>query len=114
MGLKTSEVYRCLEKKTLIFGFEMLDVFAVFILLSVSNFLFSGFRYKALWTWTPALALALFLKISKAGKPENYLLHWIRFQFSPGVLSCFPLALKRNRFVDKFASQTVKRKGRSS
>ena len=52
MGLKTSEVYRCLEKKTLIFGFEMLDLFAVFLVLAILNFVFSSVKYKALWTWT--------------------------------------------------------------
>jgi hypothetical protein len=100
VGLKTSEVYRCLEKKTLIFGFEMIDLFAVFLLLALSNFFFSGLRYKVLWTWAPALALALFLRLGKAGKPENYLLHWVRYQISPGVLSSFPLAQPRKRFVN--------------
>jgi hypothetical protein len=100
-----------LEKKTLIFGFEMLDLFAVFLLLALSDFVFSGLRYKALWTWTPALALALFLRISKAGKPENYLLHWVRFHFSPGVFSAFPLAPKRKRFADSSRVQSTTRKG---
>ena len=111
MSLKTSEVYRCLEKKTLIFGFEMLDLFAVFLLLALSNFLFSGFRYKVIWTWTPALALALFLRIGKAGKPENYFLHWVRFQVSPGILSAFPLASIRKKFVDSSRRNSNKQKG---
>ena len=107
MGLKTSEVYRCLEKKTLIFGFEMLDLFAVFLVLAILNFVFSSVKYKALWTWTPALCLALFLRIGKSGKPENYLLHWVRFQISPGVLSAFPLSPKRKRFVESKKTKGV-------
>ena len=101
MALKTSEVYRCLEKKTLIFGFEMVDLFAVFLLLALLNFLFAGVRYKFLLAWGPALALALFLRIGKVGKPENYLLHWVRFHLSPGILSAFPLAPRRKRFIER-------------
>lgn len=92
MALKTSEVYRCLEKKTLVFGFEMLDLFIVFTVFALSSLVFSGIRYKFIWTWGPALALALFLRFGKSGKPENFLLHWIRFQFSPGIFAAFPLA----------------------
>ncbi len=44
MALKTSEVYRCLEKRTLIFGFAMVDVFAVFIVFAALNFVYSGIR----------------------------------------------------------------------
>ncbi len=99
MALKTSAVYRCLEKKTLIFGFEMVDLFAVFLLLATLNFLLASVRFKFVWTFGPALALALFLRIGKAGKPENYLLHLVRFHLSEGVLSAFPLAPKRRRFI---------------
>src|SRR5271170_2118103 len=95
MALKTSEVYRCLEKKTLVLGFEMVDLFAVFTLFSILNLLLSGIRYKFLLTAGPALGLALLLRLGKAGKPENFMVHWIRFQFAPGVLSAFPLAKER-------------------
>lgn len=92
MAIKTSEVYRCLEKKTLVFGFEMLDLFAVFTVFALLSLILSGIHYKAVLTWGPTLALALFLRFGKSGKPENFLLHWVHFQFSPGVLSAFPLA----------------------
>lgn len=99
MALKTSDVYRCLDKKALVLGFEIVDLLAVFLFLSVLNFLFRGLPYKFFITWVPALGVALFLKLGKAGKPENYLLHWVRFQFIPIVFSSFPLAHKRVRFI---------------
>ena len=99
MALKTSEVYRCLEKKTLIFGFELLDLFAVFTLLAGLNFICSGVRFKFIWTWGPAAILALVLRIGKSGKPENYLLHLARYHLAAGVLHAFPLAGRRSRFV---------------
>lgn len=101
MSLRTSEVYRCLEKKTLVFGFEIVDLFVVFSFLALLNFLFRGMPYKFFFSWGPAFSLALFLRLSKAGKPENYLLHWARAYFAPTIYSAFPLAAKRVRFVKK-------------
>lgn len=98
MGLKTSPVYRCLEKKTLVFGFEILDLFLVFLTLAFLNLVLGSVPYKFFLTWGPAILLAGFLRIAKRGKPENYLLHWVRAKFSPMILSAFPLAKKRIRF----------------
>lgn len=101
MALKTSEVYRCLEKKTLIFGFEILDLFLIFFVLAVLNFILGDVAYKFFFTWGPAIALGLTLKWGKAGKPENYILHLIRFYSSPGVFSAFSLAPARKKFTKK-------------
>lgn len=99
MALRTSEVYRCLEKKTLVFGFEIVDLFIVFSVLAILNFVFRDVPYKFFLSWGPALSLALFLRIGKAGKPENYLLHLARSYFQPTIFSAFPQAPKRIRFV---------------
>lgn len=98
MALKASTVYRCLDKKTLVFGFEILDLFLMFSLLAILNLFLSGVPYKFLWTWGPSMALGLILRIGKTGKPDNYLLHLARYHFSPGVLGCFQLAPRRRRF----------------
>lgn len=99
MALKTSEVYRCLEKKTLVFGFEVFDLFVVFLFLAALNFLFQGVAYKFFLTWGPAAGLAVFLRWGKSGKPENYMLHLARAYFSPALWSAFPYAARRARFV---------------
>ena len=101
MALQTSQVYRCLEKKTQVWGFEILDLFAVSALLALLNFLFRGMPYNFVFTWAPALSLALFLRIGKIGKPENYFLHLARFHFLPRLYSSFYLANKRSRFIKK-------------
>ena len=103
--LKTSEVYKCLDKKTLIFGFEMFDLFLVFSVLAMLNFVLSGIQWKFAFTWVPAISLAIFLRLSKAGKPENYLMHFLRYHFAPGILQCFPLAERRRYFVTKFKKE---------
>jgi hypothetical protein len=89
MEIKTSQVYKCLEKKTLIFGFEIFDVFLVCILLSVLNIVFSTSDWKLFYTWLPVAGVAIGLRTFKRGKPDNYLLHYLRFQFSPGIYSAF-------------------------
>ncbi len=99
MALKTSEVYRCLDKKTLVFGFEILDLFLVFLVLAVLNFVLGQIPYKFFWTWGPSLALGLGLRMGKAGKPDNYLIHLVRYHFSPGILSAFDLALEKIKFT---------------
>ena len=99
MALKTNEVYRCLDKKALVLGFEILDLLAIFLFLAALNFLCRDLPYKFFLTWVPAFVLALFLKFGKAGKPENYLLHLARFYFTPLVFSSFPLATRRVRFA---------------
>lgn len=99
MALRTSEVYRCLEKKTLVFGFEIVDLFVVFSVLAILNFVLRGVPYKFFLSWGPALSLAVFLRLGKAGKPENYLLHLARSYFSPVAWSAFPLAPRRSRFI---------------
>ena len=99
MGLKTSTVYRCLDKKTYIFGFEVIDLFLVFTVLALLNFILGHVPYKFLFTWGPTLGLAVFIKIIKRGKPDNYLQHLIRSYFQPKVLSAFALAKRRPKFV---------------
>jgi len=92
MGIRTSKVYKCLEKKTLIFGFEIFDVFLICILLSVLNLVFASSDWKLFYTWIPVMTVAFGLKAFKKGKPDNYLQHYLKFQFSPGIYSSFSKA----------------------
>lgn len=98
MGLKTSPVYRCLDKKSMVFGFEIVDLFLVFTVLAFLNFLLGSIQYKFFFTWGPSLALALFIRIMKRGKPENYLQHLLKFYFDSKVQFAFGRANKRTVF----------------
>ncbi len=89
MSLKTTPVSKCLDKKLIIFGFEVLDLLAIFLTLSLLNFIFGRSGFKIVLIWLPSVALAVLLRVSKRNKPENYLMHWLRFQFRPGVWSAF-------------------------
>ncbi len=89
MELKTTEVSRCLDKKMKMFGFEIPDLLVIFITISVLNFIFSTSSHRWLFVWTPCLLLTGVIKWSKKGKPDNYLVHWIRYQIQPGILKAF-------------------------
>lgn len=109
MALKTSEVYRCLEKKTLVLGFEIVDLFLVFSMLAILNFCLGSVSYKFFWTWGPSMALGLALRVGKAGKPDNYLAHLARYHFSPGILSSFLEAKARIKFVNRKGESHARR-----
>jgi hypothetical protein len=89
MSLRTAPVSKCLDKKLLIAGYEIPDLLAIFSLLSVLNFLFGQTQMKLALVWLPSLALAALIRIGKRGKPDNFLLHWVRFRLRPRYLSAF-------------------------
>jgi hypothetical protein len=88
--LRSSAVSKCLDKRLLIFGFEIPDLLLIFLSLSILNFIFGQTPLKIVLVWLPTLALSLTLYFGKKGKPENYLIHWFRFQIKPGIFSAFP------------------------
>ena len=87
--MRATGVSKCLDKKMVLFGFEVLDLLAVFLVLSILNFLFGQSPMKPLLVWAPSLLLAVVLRFGKRGKPDKYLIHWIRYQVKPGAYSAF-------------------------
>ena len=89
MSLRSEPTSQSLEKKLLIVGFEVPDLLAIFLLLSILNFSFGGTNYKLLLVWGPTALSAITLRIGKRGKPDNYLVHLIKFHTRPKHLSAF-------------------------
>ncbi len=87
--LKITPASRSLDRKLMLFGFELPDLLAVFILLALLNFIFGDTRLRLFLTWLPATVFAAVLRIAKRGKPQNYWLHWARFKARPKALSAF-------------------------
>ncbi len=71
------------------FGFEVMDILAIFLCLSILNFIFGGSSYKLFFAWIPTAILALILYYGKRGKPDKYLVHWIKYQLKSGGFSAF-------------------------
>ena len=89
MSLRSEPTSQSLEKKLLLAGFEVPDVLAIFVLLSVLNFIFGHTNYKLFLVWLPVLAVAITLRIGKRGKPDNYLVHLIKFKVAKKYFSAF-------------------------
>ncbi len=89
MPLKSEPTSQSLEKKLLILGFEVPDVLAIFLLLSILNFMFGQTNQKLLLVWLPVVVIALVLRVGKRGKPDNYLVHLVKFQLRPKYFSAF-------------------------
>lgn len=89
MALRSEPVSKCLEKRLLILGFEVPDILAIFLLLSVLNFLFGQTELKLVLVWLPVVAVAVILRIGKRGKPDNYLIHLAKFHSRPRYFSAF-------------------------
>lgn len=87
--MKTTSVSKSLDKKLSLFGFEVLDLLAIFIVLSALNLLFGQSSLKLFFVWTPTVLLAALLRFGKRGKPDKFLVHWMKFQIKPGHLSAF-------------------------
>ncbi len=87
--MRTVSVSKCLDKKLIMFGYEVMDILVIFMCLSVLNLIFGNTSIKPLFVWTPTIVLALTLRYGKRGKPDKYLVHWLRYQIKPGVLSAF-------------------------
>ena len=77
---------RNLERQSKLFGFEIMDVFVIFLFMSGLNFIFgeTAFRFPLVFGGTITLALILF--ITKRGKAENYLLYKARYLVKPAIL----------------------------
>jgi hypothetical protein len=88
--IEQNKVTKSLDRKLLIMGFEVVDLLAIFLLLSVLNFVFGNSSYQLFLVWLPPITLALILKIAKKNKPDNFLVHFIRYWASPGILKAFP------------------------
>ena len=89
MSVRSEPTSKSLEKKLLILGFEVPDVLAIFLLLSVLNFMFGQTNYKLFLVWLPVATIAITLRVGKRGKPDNYLIHLVKFYFHKKYLSAF-------------------------
>ncbi len=94
--LHTSHVYKCLEKKNLILGFEIIDFLILGLMLCLLNLLFSTAQYKFFYTFGPVGFSAWLLRRLKSGKPDGYLMHLIQFHLNPGVVQAWPKAQRYN------------------
>ena len=86
-GLKTSRVHRKLDARLKILGLEIMDLLAIMMLAAVNNLLLGRLKIAPVFVILVPAVLAAVLYIVKRNKPENYLLHLLRYLSSPGFYS---------------------------
>ncbi len=87
--LDISQVNRSLDRKTTILWLELIDIFIIVTTASVLNLLFGQTGLKTYLVYLPSVALALTMILTKRGKPDGFLLHYLRYHLRPKHLSCF-------------------------
>lgn len=73
----------------MIAGYEVPDILLIFTLLSTLNLLLGSISYKFYFIWLPTALFALGIRVAKRGKPDNYLVHLVKFWVRPKYLSAF-------------------------
>lgn len=86
-GLKTSRVHRKLDTRLKILGLEIMDLLAIMMLAAVNNLLLGRLKFAPAFVIVIPAVMAAVLYIVKRDKPENYLLHLLRYFSSPGLYS---------------------------
>ncbi len=86
-GLKTSRVHRKLDTQLKILGLEIMDLLAIMLLAAVNNLLLGRMKLAPVFVIAIPSIMAVVLYIVKRDKPENYLLHLLRYFTSPGFYS---------------------------
>ena len=97
--LSSSPVHGNLDGKLKILGFEGQDLIFLMLLASILNLLFGASHFGAVMTFVPSSLLGCVLFFCKRGKPDDYLIHLIRYHTSPG-------------FYSAAAEETIERRGK--
>ena len=87
MGLDSSKVHRNLDAKLKIMGLEAPDLLSVLIFAATMNLFFgkTALALPLVFVFPSLLLVALYF--GKKGKPENYLIHLVKYLFSPAYFS---------------------------
>lgn len=102
MILHSSTVHRRLDAKIKIVGLEAHDLLFVLLFAAIMNLIFGQTPFGTIMVFAIPMLMAFILFFIKRNKPENYLIHLIRFHLEPGHLSAGRteiLEIKRSRKI---------------
>lgn len=84
--LSRSTVHRRLDARFKIGGVEAADLICVLMAAAVLNLFFGQLSFGPVLTFTIPAILFFVLYFGKRGKPENYLVHLVKYHVSSGKL----------------------------
>jgi len=102
MELDSSQVHRNLDGKIKVMGLEAPDLIFVLLVAAIMNLLFGQTRFVLLTVFGIPSFLLVVLYIGKKGKPQDYLIHLIRYFFTPGFYSAGDKPTNEERMKIKF------------
>ena len=85
--IDTSEVHRDLDAKFKIGGLEAFDLIIALFLGAIMNLFVGGTALEIPLVIGLPVFVTCGLYFGKKGKPENFMIHMIRFYLSPGFFS---------------------------
>ena len=86
-SLKTSRVHRKLDTRLRILGLEIMDLLVVMGIAATNNLFLGRTSFAPIFVLLLPLVLAIILYFIKRNKPENYLLHLLKYLTSSGFYS---------------------------
>jgi len=96
--LASSRVYKHLESKFSLFGFDIIDIVVPIICATILNVLFGRTSYGPLLVFTVPLFIGGTLYFTKRGKPEEYLQHCYQFSQLPGCFYAGEVTSDQNKW----------------
>ena len=87
--LDVSKVSRSLDRKSLILWLEITEIFALVMICSLLNLTFGATGLKIYFVFLPTVILTITMVLTKRGKPEGFLVHFLKYHLQPKTLSCF-------------------------
>lgn len=84
--LDTSTIHRRLDSKVKIVGLEVHDLLFVLLFAAIMNLIFGQTTLGTIMVFMVPSIMAMALYFAKKNKPENYLVHLIKYHLEPGLL----------------------------
>ncbi len=107
--LEQSKVVRGLDRKALFMWLEITDIFLIVLFCTVLNLIFGQTGLRLYLVYLPTIVLTIVLILSKRGKPDGFLMHFLKFHLRPKHLTCFVPG--PNEFLLSKALTQLRRKG---
>lgn len=85
--LDSSSIHRRLDSKVKIMGLEVHDLLFILLFAAIMNLIFGQTALGTIMVFVVPSLLAICLYFAKRNRPENYLIHLLKFHLEPGYLS---------------------------
>ncbi|MBF0300534.1 MAG: hypothetical protein HQK51_17595 [Oligoflexia bacterium] len=96
--LRNSIVHKNLEMKIKLLGIELADILLVLFLSSVMNLIFGRTSISWIMVFIFPMIVGVLLHFGKKNKPENFIIHFIKYHLIPGQFAARDKALNEDKF----------------